>query len=92
MFRIIFIIFAVILFTLAYYIRTHQRRGFLGIPKLAEAAQRELGRFAVLFVIAGVLAVAAAIFLTGWLEALALIIGALAAGILGLRVPHYLAD
>ncbi|KRN25079.1 hypothetical protein [Lacticaseibacillus camelliae] len=92
MFRVVFIIFAVVLFTLAFYITTHQHQGFLGIEKLSEATQRELGRFAVVFIIAGLLALAAGILLTGWLEALALIVSALAAGILGLRVPTYLKD
>lgn len=90
MFRFVFILFALVLFALAAYVISHRRDHFLGISKLSAATQKELTRFAALFVIAGFLALAAAIFLTSWLEALALIVGALAAGILGLRVPRYL--
>ncbi|MFD1393877.1 hypothetical protein ACFQ3L_09900 [Lacticaseibacillus jixianensis] len=90
MFRLIFILFALVLFALAAYVAAHRRANFLGITQLTEAAQKELTRFAALFVIAGVLALLAAFFLTSWLEALALIVGALSAGVLGLRVPAYL--
>lgn len=87
MIRIIFVVYALVLLILTIYTNQH-RRDFMGLT-ISEKHQQELAHFSVVFAISTLLAVAAAVWPQMWLQLAALLVGALAAGLLGLRVAKY---
>ena len=85
----LFVAYAIILAALAWYLAAH-RRQFLGRATTAAQAHQLMG-FAWAFGLAAIVSVAAAIIAIQWLQISALLLGAVIAGWLGTRLPHFLA-
>lgn len=89
--RLLMVIFSLILVALSWYMVRNRHHGFLGLGELPAKTANELGRFALVIAISAMVSALAALFPTGWLIAAALILGAGAVGVLGLRLPKYMA-
>ncbi|WP_407894113.1 hypothetical protein [Lacticaseibacillus sp. N501-2] len=87
---VIMLIYALVLFALAGYLLAHRQQGFLTLKQVPEKLGKTLFNYALLLLIAGLLAVVAAFVPNPWLQIGALILGALGGGLLGVSLPKFL--
>ncbi|WP_125711257.1 hypothetical protein [Lacticaseibacillus porcinae] len=87
---VIMLIYAVVLFALAGYLFGHRQHNFLTLKDVPEKLGKTLSNYALLLIVAGIIAVIAAFVPNQWLQIAALILGALAGGLLGARLPKFL--
>ncbi len=87
---IIMLIYALVLFALAGYLLMHRQQNFLTLKQVPEKLGKTLLNYALLLIIAGLIAVVAAFVPNTWLQVAGLILGAIAGGLLGVSLPKYL--
>ncbi|WP_225047566.1 hypothetical protein [Lacticaseibacillus kribbianus] len=90
MITVVFIVFALLQLGLGYYLLAHRRANFLNLAEVPAALGRELTGFAVGFGASALVSLVAAFVSTTVLQLIALVLAAVIAGLLGLRVPKYL--
>ncbi|MFD1430502.1 hypothetical protein [Lacticaseibacillus mingshuiensis] len=90
--RIVFVLYAILLFALAAYLFGYKKHGFLTRQTVSEKTGQALRNYAWFILIAGVIALVPVIWQNAIVDILALLIGAVSVGVLGLRLPTLIED
>lgn len=85
-------IYTLLVFALAAYLFSHRHQRFLTLVTVPAKVTKALNWYVIGLIAAGIVAAVSLFVPVTWLKVLALLIGALTVGILGVNLPRYIAD